>query len=409
MARPERGVRERGAPTPALPADLRRHLDLLLAPDPRVRGGRAARRRAGGYRLPGQRGGPRPGTGPPSPLRPGPAAVGLALLIALAGTLLSLAAPRAAAPPVAALVAPSPEAVRAAAVAGPLFVDPASPAAQQVTAWKEEGRAEEAAALRQIAEQPVALWLTDAEDVTARVADHVDRAEEAGAVPLLVTDFLPGRRCDDPDGGGAADAAEYRAWTGRVASGLAGRRAIVVVEPGAIPEQLSGCAGRGADARYALLAGAVDVLTAAGAAVYLDAGHPGFVPDLLGTADALERSGVRAAAGFGLNVGSFYSTEASVAHGTALSEVLGGGVRFVVDTGRNGRGRPPENADGDPRWCNPAGRRIGTPPTLDPGIPLVDALLWVKPPGESDGDCDAGDPAAGAFFPEYALELVGAG
>ena len=35
------------------------------------------------------------------------------------------------------------------------------------------------------------------------------------------------------------------------------------------------------------------------------------------------------------------------------------------------------------------------------------ALLWIKTPGESDGDCGRGDPSAGTWWPGYALSLVG--
>ena len=52
-------------------------------------------------------------------------------------------------------------------------------------------------------------------------------------------------------------------------------------------------------------------------------------------------------------------------------------------------------------------------PAADPA-PLVDAYLWIKVPGESDGQCrDAvdpfwgvADPAAGAWFPQQALQLA---
>lgn len=179
-----------------------------------------------------------------------------------------------------------------------------------------------------------------------------------------------------------------------------------MLEPDAIPHALAGCAGD-ADDRYALLAGAVDAFGAAGARVYIDAGNPGFVSDVDATADALERSGVRRAAGFSLTVANFYPTDEIVAHGTAISERLGGGVHFVVDTSRNGAGRPLEPDDGSPAWCNPPDRTLGTPPTLDPGIPLVDALLWIKRPGESDGSCRGGEPEAGVWYPDYALGLAG--
>jgi endoglucanase len=97
-------------------------------------------------------------------------------------------------------------------------------------------------------------------------------------------------------------------------------------------------------------------------------------------------------------------------------------ARYVIDTSRNARGpwRPP--AYPDPQdWCNPPGRGLGLSPTLDTGEPLLDAYLWVKIPGESDGECTRGlgpagetvdpewgriDPAAGDWFPEMALELT---
>ena len=99
-------------------------------------------------------------------------------------------------------------------------------------------------------------------------------------------------------------------------------------------------------------------------------------------------------------------------------------AHFVIDTSRNGVGpwRPPTPPYPDPQdWCNPPGRHVGAAPTLDTGAPLIDAYLWVKIPGESDGECTRGlgpagetvdpewnriDPAAGKWFPEMALDLT---
>jgi endoglucanase len=99
-------------------------------------------------------------------------------------------------------------------------------------------------------------------------------------------------------------------------------------------------------------------------------------------------------------------------------------AHFVIDTSRNGVGpwQPPAGVYPDPQdWCNPPGRNLGTRPTADTGIALLDAYLWVKIPGESDGDCTRGlgpagttvdpewgriDPPAGQWFPEMALDLV---
>ena len=98
-------------------------------------------------------------------------------------------------------------------------------------------------------------------------------------------------------------------------------------------------------------------------------------------------------------------------------------THFVIDTSRNGVGpwQPPANHPaGDPQdWCNPPDRGLGLRPTANTGLTLIDAYLWVKISGESDGQCNRWappgspdpvrgimDPAAGQWFPDMALELV---
>jgi endoglucanase len=127
---------------------------------------------------------------------------------------------------------------------------------------------------------------------------------------------------------------------------------------------------------------------------------------------------------------------------------------FVIDTSRNGNG--PDSMStfaGAPfnqspsvvstlqsgNWCNPPDRGLGLRPTANTGTALLDAYLYVKIPGESDGQCDAAggprawdygvytkpgwptdpaqqqlfdplwglfDPAAGGWFPQQALQLA---
>ncbi|MBE1875583.1 glycoside hydrolase family 6 protein [Myceligenerans pegani] len=96
-------------------------------------------------------------------------------------------------------------------------------------------------------------------------------------------------------------------------------------------------------------------------------------------------------------------------------------THFVVDTSRNGQGpwAPPADVYPDAEtWCNPPDRGLGLRPTADTGEELVDAFLWIKIPGESDGECFRGlggpedpergriNPAAGQWFPEQARELI---
>ncbi|HLF43729.1 MAG TPA: glycoside hydrolase family 6 protein [Acidimicrobiia bacterium] len=102
---------------------------------------------------------------------------------------------------------------------------------------------------------------------------------------------------------------------------------------------------------------------------------------------------------------------------------VGPTTHFVVDTSRNGQGPwSPTPGYPDPQdWCNPPDRGLGLRPTTDTGNALIDAYLWVKIPGESDGECTRGlgpagttvdpewgliDPPAGVWFPEMALQLA---
>jgi endoglucanase len=107
--------------------------------------------------------------------------------------------------------------------------------------------------------------------------------------------------------------------------------------------------------------------------------------------------GIENADGFALNVSNFETTQDNMEYGTKISQLLGG-KHFVIDTSRNGLGSNGE-------WCNPPGRATGEKPTLSTGHPLVDAFLWVKVPGESDGTCRGG-PRAGEWWPDYALGLI---
>ena len=127
-------------------------------------------------------------------------------------------------------------------------------------------------------------------------------------------------------------------------------------------------------------------------------------------------------------------------------------THFIIDTSRNGHG-PLDAAQYSAapydqpanvittlnagNWCNPPGAGLGLRPTASTGVALVDAYLWVKTPGESDGSCAVTggardwdytqynpwnvtgaaqstfdplwgmvDPAAGLWFSQQALQLA---
>ncbi|KAJ9465756.1 hypothetical protein DIPPA_19184 [Diplonema papillatum] len=161
-------------------------------------------------------------------------------------------------------------------------------------------------------------------------------------------------------------------------------------------------------------------------AVYLDAGHSG----LLGAPEAAQRYAyvvqslgiVDKVRGFSTNVGSYQPTGTmcpalgfcagnepagccadpcgrlpagganNEANHVAVLSSLFPGKRFVVDTGRNGGATDEATCA---HWCNVRDAAFGAAPTADANLTNVDALLWVKTPGVSDG-CTSTLPDASA-------------
>ncbi|GAA2854974.1 glucanase [Actinoplanes cyaneus] len=288
------------------------------------------------------------------------------------------------------------------------YTQPSGPAVDQVQQWTAQGRVADATAVRRIADAPTAVWFADADPGFAgKARELVTAAQAAGRTPVLVAYYVPQRDCGGHSGGGAPDAAAYRAWIAQLAAAISGSPALVVLEPDAVTHVLQNCLSPEAtEERYRLLGEAIRALKAGPwVRVYLDGGNPGWVKDVDRVVDSLRRAGVADADGFSLNVANFETTKANLDYGTAISDRLGG-KHFVIDTSRNGNGPAQTEGSGDGHWCNPPGRALGPAPTTQTGQPRVDAYLWVKRPGESDGACGGGAPEAGRWWPEYALDLA---
>ncbi|MBB1243353.1 glycoside hydrolase family 6 protein [Streptomyces durbertensis] len=286
---------------------------------------------------------------------------------------------------------------------GEFWVDPGSDAARQVRRWHAEGRDDDARALRRIADRAAAVW-PSGEDPRPEIHRAIQGARRDGGTVVLVAYNIPHRDCGQYSAGGAPDAAAYRKWLEEFAEGIGDQPALVVLEPDAVPHLVDGCTPPVHHAeRTALLGEAVDRLKRQPRTrVYLDAGNPSWITDPDDLVEPLRASGMERADGFSLNVSNFQSDEDVTRYGRRLSEALDGKT-FVIDSSRNGSG--PLGAGREDDWCNPPGRSLGRAPTFETGDPLVDAYLWIKRPGESDGECRGGPPA-GAWWPDYALGLA---
>lgn len=275
-----------------------------------------------------------------------------------------------------------------------LYVDPNSAAQRQAETLR-RSRPQDAALLAQIAQRPVAKWLGGWVTNIAREVDNAaSTITRAGAMPVFVAYNIPGRDCGQYSAGGANGSNAYRTWIRDFGKGLRSRQALVILEPDA----LSGmdCLSPALQQeRLALLSDAVVVLKGQRAMVYVDAGNARWKSAEV-MAVRLRAVNIGLADGFVLNVSNYLPDSVNIAYGERLSRLLGG-KHFLIDTSRNGLGTATD-------WCNPRGQALGVAPTTNTGHPLVDAFLWVKQPGESDGTCQGG-PNAGSWWTEIALEL----
>ncbi|MGW6794871.1 glycoside hydrolase family 6 protein [Streptomyces chartreusis] len=276
----------------------------------------------------------------------------------------------------------------------------------QVLEWVRDNPADPRHAVieSRIAAQPAAVWFADftPDTITARVRAVTSAGSALGRVPVVVPYAIPDRDCGGYSEGGAPGLDAYDAWIDRFAAGLGSGDVIVVLEPDSIAQ--ADCLSERARAdRFASLARAGRVMKAANprARVYYDAGHSGWNAPAR-QADWLRRAGAASTAssdGVFSNVSNFRTTSAEIAYDRQVLDALDGPASLgaVIDTSRNGAGAP---ADGE--WCDPSGRKLGRAPTLATGESRIDAYLWVKLPGESDG-CK-GRP--GTFTASYAYELA---
>ena len=246
-----------------------------------------------------------------------------------------------------------------------------------------------------LAQTPQAIWLVPEEHPTPTVADYVAgvvaSATAKNALATFVVYGIPERDCGNQSAGGLTTA-EYPDWISAIATGLGTTTSIVVLEPDSLA--LADECGN-TEARVQTTQDAITLLADTGALIYLDGGHSNWHP-AAEMATLLKRAGIDRVRGFATNVSNYNATDREIAYGEQLS-ALTGDSHYVVDTGRNGNGS-------DGQWCNPPGRALGDTPTpTDDGH--HDADLWIKTPGESDGECNGG-PAAGEWWPVGALALI---
>jgi endoglucanase len=281
---------------------------------------------------------------------------------------------------------------------GGLWVNPASQPATEFSQLQAAGNLADAATISQISSQPIATWLGDSWSNTLLVQKlnaDVAAAVAVGKTPVFVTYAIPDRDCGGYSAGGYTEA-QYIQWNQLIANTLRGHPAVILMEPDSIAMLGNAACSSITSDRLALLNTVTQYYAQNQIAVYLDGGNSNWIKPAV-MAQRLTQAGVQYARGFFTNVSNFNPVSSEEAYASTLSGLLGG-KHFVIDVSRDGNGSQSS-------WCNPPGAALGANPSLANGSTGLDALLWVKTPGSSDGTCNGG-PAAGVWFESYAISLV---
>lgn len=267
------------------------------------------------------------------------------------------------------------------------------PEMTQVTEWIRKNK--KPRWLDPITNEPVGIWVNGPEDV-ASAGRNSAAASGTKTLMTLVMYSVPRRGCSDTEGAKTAD--EYQELVSKVI-GVLSSPTMVVLEPDAVAAQCFN------PERAEILKTATEAFSKAGHYVFIDAGHPNWLP-ANGIAGRLRQAGIGSATGFALNVSNRHSVEASRHYGDLVSGMVGGRP-YVVDTSRAG-GKLSKDESGNEIWCNPPDQALGPRPSFQKVGKNV-ALLWVKTPGESDGNWEGCGPEIappGVFSPLQARKLI---
>ncbi|OTA53081.1 glycoside hydrolase family 6 protein [Hypoxylon sp. EC38] len=313
-----------------------------------------------------------------------------------------------------------------------------------------------------VAKVPSFMWLDtrDKVDLMAETLADIRAANKAGANPpnagIFVVYDLPDRDCAAAASNGEYSIADggvekYKAYIDAIvdlAKTYSDVRLLLVVEPDSLANLVTNLnvakCSNAQSAYMECVQYAIENLNLPNVAMYLDAGHAGWLgwPANLQPAAKLfaqlykDAGSPQALRGLATNVANYnawsISTCPSYTQGNnncdesryvnAIAPLLsaaGWDAHFITDTGRSGKQPTGQQQWGD--WCNVIGTGFGTRPTADTGSDLLDAFVWVKPGGECDGTSDTSAarydyhcgladalkpaPEAGSWFEAYFEQL----
>lgn len=290
------------------------------------------------------------------------------------------------------------------------------------------------------------VWLDGREAIKTRLMPVMEEARKQGkatgksvVVPLVIYD-LPNRDCYALASNGelllaknglALYKTEYIDPIAKIIQQYPDVRVAAIIEPDSLPNAITnkgkkrttdsdGCSAEVLKGYEEGIAYAIQNLAMPHTALYLDAAHSGWLGYTLQSRQELitkfkevatNAGGLNLIRGLAINVANYTPLDTHEAlplppgapfkkyfednmiksehpYAIELSRLMKEAgfpyAQIIIDTGRNGE---PQSRSILEHWCNIARARIGEKPRAQPR-PEVDAYVWVKPPGESDGSSE---------------------
>jgi len=283
---------------------------------------------------------------------------------------------------------------------------------------------------------PTAVWLAW-EGAPGEVAQHLEAAGSKTVVFILY--MIPTRDCNSlASAGGASSLETYKGYVDDISNTISqypNTKVVMVVEPDTLGNLVTG-SSEACKTVHTLhknaLSYAVDIFgNMENVSVYLDAAHGKWLSGVADKAakvikEVLDNAPNGKIRGLSTNISNYQPVYSEYKYHEKLNgelEKLGiTGMRFIVDTGRNGVDIT-EAFNINQTWCNFIGTGFGERPRGNPdpiNMPLLDAYMWLKTPGEADGsdtgsradpvcareDSLPGSPDAGQWFHDYFVQLL---
>ncbi|RLN85308.1 hypothetical protein BBJ28_00022764 [Nothophytophthora sp. Chile5] len=263
-------------------------------------------------------------------------------------------------------------------------------------------------ALEAVEEYSIGAWYTDRLSVTDRATmlDSITSECSEDTRMTIVVYGIPNKDCNAglSSGGTVSSTADYQDFLQDLTDAVGDRKVLYVVEPDAVG-LLAEDGGCGSSAGYLdNLKVAVEALSAnANAQLYVDVGYWTLEYEsqrstVVSVITELAAAGTLK--GITINTSNYRTTTEVTGLCTDFQTAMGSeDLTCIIDTSRN-YNDPPST-----EWCNLKTAGIGMPPTSETGVSNLDYFMWIKPPGESDGQCSGSTDSlagttAGTFYQE---------